>query len=65
MLVNKTSLANSTKDIIYSSNGICCMYAMDYFFHCVTFLFQPQLNRMAKEGVNTCKCEMLQLSTGV
>lgn len=39
--------------------------AIDYIFHCMTFLFQPQLNRMAKEGVNTHKCEMLQLSTGV
>lgn len=39
--------------------------AMDYSFHCMTFLFQPQLNRMAKESVNTQKWEMLWLSTGV
>lgn len=53
MLVNETSLTNSSKDIIYSSTGIPVCTAMDYTFSCMTFLFQPQLNRMAKEGVNT------------
>lgn len=40
MLVNKTSLANSSKDIIYSSNGIYCMYCYGlYFFMVWLFCF--------------------------
>lgn len=48
MLVNETSLANSSKDIIYSSTGIPVCTSMDYPFSLYDFFISTTTQQDGK-----------------